>query len=323
MKRRSATEALRRFCFWREHDGRDSIRMPDYFQIRSEWRTVAIADKPNRRQPGFPEVIADKPFHRQTRWSGSFRCLLRLGGVPGRIRIAQAHDVAQRRLAEQTPVLAAELRGAFVADPMTRGGRIEHFAEHQSPRFMKPQLLLVLKRAHRRHRLEVVMQRRRTHIHVAGDRFDAQRLVVVIAQQANRFRDALRMAAGQRDLAQTRTLPVHDQAIVDFALDQRREDRNVVRRIEQAYESHDRVDERRRHARHEHAARRFLRCRSRQIGFAQQRTDAFDVEVQAQAQIRMIGRHAHDLGDARQIDGRHEVVQRVVDIRLIADHQLL
>jgi hypothetical protein len=47
VKRRSATEALRRFCFWREHGDRDSIRMPEYFQILTEWQTVAIAGKPN------------------------------------------------------------------------------------------------------------------------------------------------------------------------------------------------------------------------------------------------------------------------------------
>jgi len=57
-------------------------------------------------------------------------------------------DVAYGWLAEEAAVLAVELAGTFVADLEGGAGGIEAFIQHALPGYMKPELLLVLQRAH-------------------------------------------------------------------------------------------------------------------------------------------------------------------------------
>jgi hypothetical protein len=55
-----------------------------------------------------------------------------------------------RRRAEQATVLATELRRAFVPNAPAGAACIEILVQHQLPRFLQTQLLLVLQRAHAR-----------------------------------------------------------------------------------------------------------------------------------------------------------------------------
>jgi hypothetical protein len=55
-----------------------------------------------------------------------------------------------------------------------RGPGIVAVAQHEAPRFLQPQPLLVLQRAHRCELPEVVMQARPAHLHTRNQFFDAQ-----------------------------------------------------------------------------------------------------------------------------------------------------
>src|ERR1700722_11629742 len=103
----------------------------------------------------------------------------------------QARDLDAWRRTEQAPVFAAELRRAFVADAMPGGGAFDAVGEHHPPRFVQPQVLLVLQRGHRSDRLETMMQRRRTHVHGFGQFLDAQRRRVALLEPFDGADDAV------------------------------------------------------------------------------------------------------------------------------------
>ena len=50
------------------------------------------------------------------------------------IRRKKLSNVSHRRLAEEAAVFAIELRGAFVPNLKSGGGRIETIVQHQAPR---------------------------------------------------------------------------------------------------------------------------------------------------------------------------------------------
>src|SRR5579885_2582966 len=79
------------------------------------------------------------------------------------LRVAQGFHIAFGRLPEEAPVLAAELADALVTDLVCRTRGIEPIRQHAPPRFLQPELLLILERAHPRQCAELVVQRRDTH----------------------------------------------------------------------------------------------------------------------------------------------------------------
>src|SRR5215475_6980130 len=87
------------------------------------------------------------------------------GALPFGRRLATEHalGVSARRQPEQLRVLTAELRRALVADAEPDLGGAVVRAGQQPPRFLKPQLLLVLVWAERRDALETLVERRRAH----------------------------------------------------------------------------------------------------------------------------------------------------------------
>lgn len=91
-----------------------------------------------------------------------------------------------RRGAEQLLVVAAEVRGVTVADAVAGARRVQLFAEHQAARLLEPDLLLELQRAHRGDGLEMVVEARDAHSALTREFLDPQRLVVMVAQVANR-----------------------------------------------------------------------------------------------------------------------------------------
>ena len=92
----------------------------------------------------------------------------------------QTLNVAKRWRTEQAAVLAAELRGALVADLERGSGRIQALREHQLPCFIQPQSLLELQRAHGCQRPEVMMEARDAHPAVRRQVIDTDRLREVI-----------------------------------------------------------------------------------------------------------------------------------------------
>src|SRR6185295_13852249 len=92
-------------------------------------------------------------------FTGHFRlsCLSYRGGL------SQSLHIAYRGLAEEPLVLAAEVRGVVVAHPVPGARGVEPLAQHEAARFLEPQLLLKLERAHRRDGLEVIVEAREAH----------------------------------------------------------------------------------------------------------------------------------------------------------------
>src|SRR5687767_15542414 len=97
--------------------------------------------------------------------------------------------VSPRWLTEEPRVLATELRCARVPHIVGDRLRARRSRQQEAASLPEPQPLLILDRAHRRHRLEVVVQRRRAHVDVLGERLDLQWLREVLLYPGDRSRD--------------------------------------------------------------------------------------------------------------------------------------
>lgn len=81
--------------------------------------------------------------------------------------------IARRRCAKLTCILATELRRTFVTDRMGNLRRISGICEQPLTRFLSPDLLVILKRRHGCHRLEMAVEGRRAHIRRLSQRLDS------------------------------------------------------------------------------------------------------------------------------------------------------
>jgi len=173
--------------------------------------------------------------------------LNRLGADPdGRdhSRVAERPRVAAGRHAEHAPVLAAELRGAVVADREADAGDVARLSEEPCPCFAQADLLLELDRRHRGHRAEVAVERRDTHRRQRREFLDAQRLVVVAADSVDRAGQVREQAVGQPDLPHGRPLRAGEEPPQDLALDAGRQRGGVSGRVEQCEQPAGRVEQR-------------------------------------------------------------------------------
>src|SRR2546430_4945169 len=104
-------------------------------------------------------------------------------------RFPQPLYVAHRGDAEEAFVLPIEVGGILVAHPIGRTGRVEVFAQHQTPGLLQPQLLLELQGAQRRDGLEVVVEPRDAHAQLSRESLDVEWLVEVLEGAPARFAD--------------------------------------------------------------------------------------------------------------------------------------
>lgn len=145
-------------------------------------------------------------------------------------------DIPHRRLAEKPAVFPIELARAFIAHLESRTRRIEAAIEHTLPGHVQPQLLLVLKGAHRRKRAELMVQRRYAHPRHLGEFLNAQRLGVIGSQPFHGLRCPMALLSECRNRAQILSLRATQQSINDLPLNQAAEKWNVLRRIKQVHE---------------------------------------------------------------------------------------
>ena len=82
-------------------------------------------------------------------------------------------DIPHRRLAEKPAVLPIELAGTFIADLESGTCGIQTFIQHSLSGYMQPKLFLVLKRAHRGQRSELMVQRRYANPRHGGEFLNA------------------------------------------------------------------------------------------------------------------------------------------------------
>ena len=87
-----------------------------------------------------------------------------------------ARDIALRRRAEEATVLATELRRAFIAHTPAGTARVEVLVQHQLPRLLQTQLLLVLQRAHASEGTEMLPKGRGAHVRPISQFVAVQRL---------------------------------------------------------------------------------------------------------------------------------------------------
>src|SRR2546428_14114372 len=93
----------------------------------------------------------------------------------------QPLHVTHRWDAKEAFVFSIEVGGVLVAHAIGRTGRVEVFAQHQTPGLLEPQPLLVLQGAHRRDGFEVVMQPRHAHAQFSCELLDGNWLAEVLA----------------------------------------------------------------------------------------------------------------------------------------------
>src|SRR5215472_3953957 len=101
-------------------------------------------------------------------------------------------DFANRRFPEQPAVLAAELRGAFIADATAYRSDVRSFVSQNAPRLLKPQLLLILKRTHAGYAAEPLTKTGTAHPRLSGQIIDSKRLAKMLRQPDDRDVNALR-----------------------------------------------------------------------------------------------------------------------------------
>ena len=156
---------------------------------------------------------------------------------------AEGPDVADGRLTEKAAVFAIELAGAFVADFEGGAGGVEAVHEHALARCLQPELLLILKRTHRSERAKMMMERGDSHACHFCEIFDAQRLCEIRTHPRDCFCCAMALISERGDGSKASALRSAQNSIDDFALDQVAEKWNVLRSVQQIYETAASVEE--------------------------------------------------------------------------------
>lgn len=80
---------------------------------------------------------------------------------------------------------------------------IQRLSDHQSTGLLKSDLLLILKRAHRCDRFEMLMERRHAHMDLSGDVLDLQSPIVLVLDDRDGLVDLTEFAFRHSDLTKT------------------------------------------------------------------------------------------------------------------------
>ncbi len=156
---------------------------------------------------------------------------------------AQACRVDTGRDTELALVLPAELRGAVVPHPVADAGHVVRPVGHHQPRRLQPDLLLELDRAHRRHRMEVPVERGDAHPGGTRQVLHPEGLGVVVPDPADRPGHVVQAAVGEAQLTDRLTLFPRHQQPEDLPLEQRDQHPAVARPVQQTQQADDGVDQ--------------------------------------------------------------------------------
>ena len=124
-------------------------------------------------------------------------------GLPNGGRLINAHppDVPLRRFAEQTSVLTAELRGTFVSHSAPRVSGVKVLVEHQLPRFLQAQLLLILQWADTGDGAKMLPESSGAHVRTSREFVNVHCSREILLQPNHSFCDLLAWGAGGNELA--------------------------------------------------------------------------------------------------------------------------
>ena len=132
------------------------------------------------------------PFRKLT-WENAHG-FVKLAGLPSASRLnrrralgTQASNIADGGLAKQAAVFTIELTRTLISNGKGHARRVNAVGEHPCPRFLQPDLLLVLKRTHRRDRPEMMVKRRHRHACDVRKLLNAKRPAIVGSHPGDRF----------------------------------------------------------------------------------------------------------------------------------------
>ncbi len=150
---------------------------------------------------------------------------------------------------------------------------------------------------------------------------DAGRLNKVVAQAADDFSDTLRGRIAGGNLAQDGRLVAGEQQVMDFADDQRRQDRNIARRRQQLHQTAGGIEQARIARAERNGASRPRRIRG--IGRHQKLAQQGPVQSQLDTEVRLLRRGVADIGGDGQVNGDDQMLPRTGYIGFVADKKLL
>jgi hypothetical protein len=184
-----------------------------------------------------------KPCCQQVRYRQSGdSCDSVLGGVDRYdFAVPKGLDIANGRLAKETAVLAAELADALVPNFVGRTGSIKPVHEHSLPCGLQTKLLLILERAHRSQRSELMVKRRHSHARNRRKLLHVQRFGKVGAEPRNRSCGSVAQIARGCDGAEAFSLWRAEDTVDNLPLDQVAEEWNIVGSLEQVDQPSTRV----------------------------------------------------------------------------------
>src|SRR5450756_882725 len=134
--------------------------------------------------------------------------------------------VLTRRRSEETLVLTAELRGAFIADGEPHCGCIRLVCDHATAGLVEPDMLLILKRADRGDGFKAVVKNGYAHTRECSDRLEIEALGVMIADPSHSLSDVHQARVGARNLTEQAAMRTHQQPKHEFVLQRLSHDRD-------------------------------------------------------------------------------------------------
>lgn len=138
-------------------------------------------------------------------------------------------------------ILPVELRRALVADGQTCAGGILAFREHEALGLVQAQPLVELQRAERRHFLKMAVERGGGHVYLLSQLVDLQRFPVIVPQPRDGLGNLIALGAEGVQSAQEFPLGADEQAVMDFADNERPEYGDLLRFLEKLDEAQERM----------------------------------------------------------------------------------
>jgi hypothetical protein len=115
-------------------------------------------------------------------------------------------QVLLRWCPEEPAVLATELRGTLVANKASSVTRVNILVQHQLPRFLKSQLLLVLQRARAGDRAEMLAECTRTHVYARSQIVNLDRTGEILLEPCDGFGNLLTGRPVRSEVLKLRTV---------------------------------------------------------------------------------------------------------------------
>ena len=156
---------------------------------------------------------------------------------------AHPHHIPVRRFAKQPFILPAELRRALIADSQASAGGILAFREHEALGFVQAQPFVELQRAERRHLFKMAVERGGGHVYLLSQLVDLQRFPIVVAQPCDGLGDLIALGAEGVQPPQEFPLGADEQAVMDFADDERPQYGDLLRFFEEGDEAQERIQD--------------------------------------------------------------------------------